>query len=127
MKKRITEIGLFESLIEFEFSGTYVDLHNEYDCVKILFFENSLTFHFKKIDSEFKLKLIFTQIEFCKLNMCFEKTDDFPTIDLLYRGRYEKENKLFDIIGDKGYIYVEFCEDWAFEFFSYELLIEIVQ
>lgn len=110
------EIKLFEDLTDYK----GYDFHNNYDFCKLAYLETSLKLFFENKTE----KII---IEFCDviLSEIIHTTDiNISTIDLLYRGRYESNNKLYEFLDeDKGYFYLSFFNDYKMEFWAERLKI----
>lgn len=106
MEIDLSDVKLFETLLELSFQGTNVDIHNDYELksfnlsnnkeLELVFFHNS---------TKQKLLLIFKEIELIEFEVPI--VIDL-TVDNFYRGRYEYENKLFDIFKEKKCFYIEF-------------------
>ena len=124
MEITITEFEFFKSLMEFDNAGKSFDLHNNFTCTRIQFEENTICLHFTETSSGNKLIVTLTEIEIVKFDFSLADIEKYLTIDLFYRGRYVQDDVLLDVKNDKGYIFLEFYEDVAFEFFAKKLLIE---
>jgi len=71
--------------------------------------------------------MTFLSIEKLKYEIDFNRVNKHLTLDVLYRGRFEKGNELHEIYNGKGYMYMEFIEECRLEFLSSKMLIEILK
>lgn len=105
--------------------GSYIDLHNDYDCHSISYADVSkeLYLRFELCeDNERKVDLVFKEVEINKMSFNLGDLEDVKTIDSLYRGKYEVEGELREFTDDgKSYYYVEFCSGVSFELFAKKL------
>ncbi|UUW10971.1 hypothetical protein NLG42_09170 [Flavobacterium plurextorum] len=107
MEIDLSNVELFETLLEFNIEGINVDLHNDYELKSFnLLNNNDLRLVFLHNTSEQNIFLIFTEIEFVEFELPI--LSDL-TLDNFYRGRYEYESKLFDEFNEKKCFYIEFC------------------
>jgi len=82
----LSNVGLFETLLEINFEGLYVDLHNDYDLKSINLLNNRLLLNFTKSDNKSMIQLIFENIEFIDFEIPLIGK---LTIDTFYRDRRE--------------------------------------
>ena len=121
-----TSIELIKNLVDLEYDGRKFDLHNEYDCERVIFENESLLFLLKKIDGNESLKLTFYEIYFTSFEFFNVTKVQNLTIDSMYRGRAIVGDKLMEQSEDgKGFFYIEFYEGQKIEFWSKGLAIEI--
>lgn len=123
---KVKDITLFEILLEFDIDGEHIDLHNDFSCRSIRFSKsnNTLILLFKHDLLLTTLTLTFCDVSIVEINMDFDGIEEGLTLDLLYRGRYEVDGKLFDVSDDgRGYLYMESCEGQSIEFFCMEYTI----
>ena len=121
------KIELFKNLSQNEYGDKWIDFHNDFDCVKVIFkIDGFLILWFKGISDDeiisFKFSnVLIEQMEFFNLS----KVENL-TIDNLYRGKIEKDGELLEFSKDgKGYFYMEFDEGQKLEFWSSGLDIEM--
>ena len=111
--KELTMTDLFESLLEFEFHGKSIDLHNDFNCTSILYKAqtNTLSLKFERaILTSYKHEIG------CRLTEL--------TIDNFYRGRYQIDESLHEFSHDgKSYFYIEFDEGLSLELFANKVLV----
>ncbi len=116
---------LFKDLIEIEVNGFCVDLHNDYDCLKLRFADGDLLMSFKSIrdNSQYPLVMLkFKAAEIQKLQIDFGIDPKNKTIDRLHRCRFLQDNRLIEYSKDgKSFYILEFCEGYSLQFFSSEL------
>lgn len=112
-------IPLFESITQHNYNNIYYDFHNDYNCTSINL-ENSLfTLTFTKISDASVVVLIFHNTVFTKLNLRILQEPDADTIDMIYRGRFELDNKLSETDGyGRGYFYIAFCDETSIELWA---------
>lgn len=118
---------LFKDLTEIEVNGYCVDLHNDYDCVKLLFGEEELLMSFNSIRDSSKYPLVILQfkaVEIKKLQYNFVVEARHKTIDRLHRCRFLQAGELTEYSNTgKSFYALEFCEGYAVEFFTEELVL----
>lgn len=117
-------IFLFKNLSEFDYENLNLDLHNDFNCIKIMLNQNILNFLFQNISNKDIISFSFQNAEITVLEFDFSYSTELLTIDNLYRGRFEKNNKLIEFENNKGYFYLEFYDGQKVEFWSDKLLIE---
>ncbi|ULT23507.1 hypothetical protein KUH03_30700 [Sphingobacterium sp. E70] len=134
-KIRLPQSELFKDIVAVDLDGIYLDLHNDYDCFrlayKVAFNEFRLTF--KRInlatDANYDLvDLVFIDavMETCLFVFNEDVSNEFKTIDLLYRGRFENGNELaeFDRSGRSLY-YISFYSGIELKVFATALIVEL--
>ena len=116
---------LFENFIDIIIiSKLKIDLHNDYDCIKLEFSEKEknllISFFAIKNDSAFpKVVLQFENVTLQNVTFNFEETIRYLTLDTLYRGRFVKNGILEEYSEDgRSYFYLDFYEEFSLEFFS---------
>lgn len=130
MKLNIADIKLFESLIDFDVEGQYVDLHNDYLCIKIEYEEEEgllrLIFY-NNIHSNY-IELRFECVFFSKQVVPnFEIGKEGVRLDNMYRGRFEIKQKLYELTDSFcGYIYIDFLNGTNLEFYAKTLSIDLL-
>jgi hypothetical protein len=126
----IPSIEILKDLLCLTIENQFFDLHNDFDCTEINHTSatNSLSFTFVSNNSKTKLNISFFDIKLIEFQFKSIGIRQSLTLDLFYRGRFEKDNHLFDV--DEfglGYMYVEFYEEVRFEFFSSSFIVEVEQ
>lgn len=99
----LTDIPLLELQTEFQVNDHFIDLHNEYDLIKINRVTDEITFIFRHLElSHIHVYLHFHKIISCDFQIDF--SEGFFDFDNFHRGRIEQDGKLYDYIGnDKCY------------------------
>ncbi|MTI23640.1 hypothetical protein [Fulvivirga kasyanovii] len=117
-------IELFKDLSQNDYDNQHYDFHNDFDCTRILFEDETLILFFKKINEDLMLKLCFNKVDIVKT--LFFNAEDVAvlTIDTLYRGRAVVNGELLDLSKDgKGYFYLEFYEGQMMEFWADSIIL----
>lgn len=118
-------IYFFKDLTQLKYQENYYDLHNDYDCTIIDFNGDNLSFKLKKIKDKTIVILKFSNASITKINFFNEIGVDRLTINILYRGRFEKNGELLDISeNNQSYFYMEFEEGQTIEFWAENIIIE---
>lgn len=118
-----------------DLGDVYLDLHNDYECVRLEYKgegkECRLTFKLINMKTESCYELVDLVFIDSIMQTClfvFDEgvLDDFKTIDLLYRGRFENSKGLteFDSFG-RSFYYVNFYSGIQLNVFATELIIEL--
>ncbi|WP_367331779.1 hypothetical protein [Sphingobacterium multivorum] len=137
IKRKISlpQSELFKNDVAIDLDGIYLDLHNDYDCVRLAYNEafGEFRLNFKRIDLETDLNYDLVELVFIDtvMDTCLLVFDegffaDIKTIDLLYRGRFEKGNELaeFDSSGRSLY-YISFYGGLELKVFAKALEVEL--
>ena len=125
MKTNAQNIELFKNLSEYDLGGEYFDFHNEFNCIKITFENNLLTLFFEKIEDRLLILMKFDNVVLEKVEFDHFSEMQNLTIDTLYRGRFEKEGKLFEFSNTgKSYFYLEFYKGGKMEFWCDDILVD---
>ena len=125
MKTTGKELALFEDLTEFQLNNKLYDLHNDFTCFKIDFLNDKLLFHFKNSENTI-MQILFYDVKLHNSNIDLIPTRDIDTIDIIYRGRYEKNGILIDEDDNQRvFIYCAFYGGKQFEFWSRGLEYQI--
>ena len=118
---------LFKDLTEMDINGYCVDLHNDYDCLKLRLSDDELLMSFKSIRDNSKYPLVILQfkaVEIKKLHVDFGVEAQHKTIDRLHRCRFLQNEVLIEYSNEgKAFYALEFCEGYAIEFFTEELVL----
>jgi hypothetical protein len=99
-------------------------LHNDFDCTDINYksLDKTISFLFQPRNSaptNKELCLLFDDATIQNFNVNLKRTADSCTLDLFYRGRYEKDGNLFEISTQgEGVFYIDFLEGDSFIIFS---------
>lgn len=118
---------LFKDITEIDVNGYCVDLHNDYDCLKLQFSGNELLMSFKSIRDNSKYSFVvlqFKAVDIQKLQLNFGVEAQHKTIDRLHRCRFLQVGELIEYSKEgKAFYALEFCEGYAVEFFTEELVL----
>lgn len=106
-KINLHDIELFKPLLDVDFQGNNLDIHNDYEVKNILYRSKNLQLLLVNNLSDNKILLNFHNAEIIEFDI---PSIDNLTIDNFYRGRYEYENELFDEFDNKKCFYIEFSE-----------------
>lgn len=118
-------IVFFKDLTQLDYQNNYYDLHNDYDCVKIDFHDTILILTLNKIENDNVIFLKFNNVNITKISFFSEKKTSNLTINILYRGRFEKDGELVDLSQtNQSYFYIEFEEGQEFEFWAEYISVE---
>lgn len=127
MEIDLTNSELFKSFAEFEKDGLYIDLHNEFDCIKIAYSSAKKQFMLSFEANQYRkgdvrsVSVIFDActIEACSLKLG-EADIDATTLDNMYRGRFEVNESELSEVSDSGmyYYYLDFLHNAHFELFA---------
>jgi hypothetical protein len=130
----LSEIELFKDLTLLEESGKRIfDLHNEYNCIGVTYDSNSGTINiaFEPLDKNRagnRVCLFFEGAAITKSEYVLSNTRDSSTVSSFYRGRFEKNDELFEYSAEnQGYFYLEFENGTRFEFFSKRLQLKEIK
>lgn len=125
----LTKSELFESLLEIRIGENYIDLHSDYDCLKLMYSDNNdFLLVFNSLSSNgLVVSLKFSNTTFSSINLLFNEVTESVTLDSFYRGRFEKDGILKEYSEDgQSYFYLEFYEGGAIELLS-DRVVLIVQ
>lgn len=137
IKRKISlpQSELFKDIVAIDLDGIYLDLHNDYDCIRVLYNAayNEFRLTFKRVnlatDANYDLvDLIFVDalMETCLFVFDEDVPDDFKTIDLLYRGRFENETALAEFDGSgRSLYYIVFYSGIELKVFATSLIVEL--
>jgi hypothetical protein len=101
----ITREPLFNSLLEFNIEGQFIDIHNDFQLENILYDNEFGLFQIiLKSEALRRIEIRFEQALITK--MAISPLDD--TVDNLYRGRYEYREELFETYDGKSCFYIDF-------------------
>ncbi|QIH32787.1 hypothetical protein [Sphingobacterium sp. DR205] len=126
---------LFKNIIPVDLDDAHLDLHNDYDCIKLVYNAayNEFRLTFKRVNLETDVNYNLVDVVFIDavMDTClfvFDKdvSEEFRTIDLLYRGRFENGNELaeFDSFGRSLY-YIGFYSEIELKIFAKALIVEL--
>ena len=118
----LSNVELFESLLEIDLENDFIDLHNDYDFKSYEFSGvKNLTLAFVNIKTKNELLVCFEDVELIKFNITVENENS--TIDNFHRGRYQKDEKLFDEFENRKCFYIEFLGKSNIELLASKLYI----
>lgn len=120
------DIELFgdSPLVCFEYKGSHIDLHNNFNCCELRLENDRMTFTFQEIQGPKKVQIVFERVILKVLNLVFLEKDDMETIVLFYRGGYVYEGNCMYVVDEvKAYFYCDFYEGLKLEFFAEEVSI----
>ncbi len=120
-------VELFKNLSQNVYRDKWIDIHNDFDCVKLIFtIDNLLILWFKGIKDGNIISLRFSNVLITKWEFFnFNKVENL-TIDNLYRGKIERDGELLEFNQEgNGYFYLEFDEGQKMEFWSSGFDIEM--
>jgi hypothetical protein len=124
MEIKTSQIELFKNIIQGDFDGNYYDLHNDFNCIKITIEKGVLSLIFRNIHSSFLISLKFLNVNITFFEFDLKEKIETLTIDNLYRGRFEVDEKLIEYKNEDGYFYLEFYEGQKMEFWSKSLIVK---
>ncbi|WP_223583716.1 hypothetical protein [Sphingobacterium sp. GVS05A] len=137
IKRKISlpQSELFKDCVAVDLDGIYLDLHNDYDCFRFVYNAafNEFRLRFKRVNLETAsnynlVDLVFIDafMETCLFVFDEDVSNEFKTIDLLYRGRFENGNELaeFDSSGRSLY-YISFYSGLELKVFATALTVEL--
>lgn len=124
MNIKSDKIELFQDLSQIDFDSSNFDLHNDFDCSKVMFQNNILILVFQNIINKFLISISFQKTTVTFFEFDFTGAMKNLTIDNLYRGKYEIDGTLIEFKNNRGYYYLEFYEGQKIEFWSESISIE---
>ncbi|GEM_PF-432823 len=127
----ITNIELFQLFTEVQIENSYIDLHNEYECIKIFYHSHKkrLVFVFENIENRIKkVFLWFTKCEILNTQHLFFDMQNALTLDNLHRGKFLQNNECLteETFDKKKCFYLEFLEGQFFEVLSQKVFLKNV-
>ncbi|CAL1521424.1 hypothetical protein [Chitinophaga sp. MM2321] len=124
--KDITHSELFETLVNGEIDGEYYDLHNDYQCIKISCNAAEKKVEMRFINDDYKIIVTFSQATIVNCVFNPGKPPGGNTLDLFFRGRFEKNNNLHEMT-DLGeyYYHIKFQEDDILEIFARQVVLKM--
>jgi len=120
------ECELFYNLVDLNYEEKYYDFHNDYNCIKILFENDTLILRFEHIKKKNIIELCFERSKIVKVHFDFSQTMNQLTIDNIYRGKFEQKNQLCEFSDNKSYFYITFCEDISIELFTEKITLHCI-
>lgn len=118
------DILLFQNLAEYEYEGAYYDFHNDYECSLVEYDGSVLRIVFVKSKERITVSIRFQNTKLERVHFTPFDATDKQTIDLMYRGRAERDGKLVEYELQRAYFYLEFYEGLSLEFWSESLILE---
>ncbi|MFU1855661.1 hypothetical protein ACK8HY_01460 [Sphingobacterium sp. NGMCC 1.201703] len=137
IKRKISlpQSELFKDIVAIDLDGIYLDLHNDYDCIRLAYKAayNEFRLTFKRInlatDANYGLvDLVFIDavMEKCLFVLEEDVSNEFKTIDLMYRGRFENETALAEFDGSvRSLYYIGFYSGIELKVFAASLIVEL--
>lgn len=118
------KIEFFVNLSQFEYKGHYFDFHNNYDCIKLLYFNRVIHLYFKYIGKEEYVNFCFLDSSIELFEFYNDSSGESLTIDNIYRGRILVDNKLVEIKEDiYGFFFLEFDNGQKLNFWCKGIVI----
>lgn len=118
------DILLFQNLAEFEYEGVYYDFHNDYECSLVEYDGSVLRLVFVDSEGRSTVSIRFQNTKLERVHFTPLDTKDTQTIDLMYRGRAERDGEHVEYELQRAYFYLEFYEGLSLEFWSESLILE---
>lgn len=134
-KISLTQSELFKNSITLDLDDANLDLHNDYDCIRLVYngTYNEFRLTFKRVTLETDVNYNLVDVVFIDavMDTCLfvfdeDISDEFKTIDMLYRGRFENGNELaeFDSSGRSLY-YISFYSGIELKVFAKAIIVEL--
>lgn len=108
-KINFINIPIFQDLLVVKSDNSFFDLHNDFECIKITA-QKRLIFTF--VSQKYQVDLFFADYQIVSHSLPLEVAQSH-TLDLFYRGRYQKEHSLHEVYQGKQCFYMEFIEGQA--------------
>ncbi len=134
-KISLTQSELFKNSITLDLDDAHLDLHNDYDCIRLVYngTYNEFRLTFKRVTLETDVNYNQVDVVFIDavMDTCLfvfdeDVFDEFRTIDLLYRGRFENGNKLAEFDGSgRSLYYISFYSGVELKVFAKALEVEV--
>lgn len=122
-----TNIELFKNLSEWDFGGSYHDLHNDFDCIALRLESRILKLIFKeRSEKPTMFSLDCENTELTRLDIEVAGLCGTLTLDNFHRGRFEAEGQLITENCGRGYFYLEFYEGPFMEFWCEQVSLNII-
>jgi|GEM_PF-1432682 len=127
----LSNVKLFDDLTLIKKEDQVIDLHNNYVCNTLKYDDNykllEVIFVSREETRSSKVLLVFKKVLIAKFNFLLVNSEDSSTLNTFYRGRFEKENQLFErTIDNEKYFYIEFEKGDFIELFAEEVYLEII-
>ncbi|PSL49652.1 hypothetical protein CLV51_101987 [Chitinophaga niastensis] len=124
--KDVTHTALFECIMSGEINGSLYDLHNDYECIKIQHDATQKTLELRFVNDDYKIIVEFYQVTITNFTINPSRTAESSTLDLFYRGRFERNNNLHEVT-DLGeyYFYLAWLEHDAIELFAKQVTLKM--
>ena len=134
-KISLTQSELFKNSITLDLDEAHLDLHNDYDCIRLVYngTYNEFRLTFKRVTLETDVNYNLVDVVFIDavMDTCLfvfdeDISDEFKTIDMLYRGRFENGNGLaeFDSSG-RSLDYISFYSGIELKVFAKAIIVEL--
>lgn len=131
----LTQSELFKDNIMIDLDDAHLDLHNDYDCIRLVYNRtyNEFRLTFKRVTLETDVNYNQVDVVFIDavMDTCLfvfdeDVFDEFRTIDQLYRGRFENGDKLAEFDGSgRSLYYISFYSGLELKVFAKALEVEL--
>ncbi|WP_394676083.1 hypothetical protein [uncultured Sphingobacterium sp.] len=131
----LTQSELFKDNIMIDLDDAHLDLHNDYDCIRLVYNRtyNEFRLTFKRVTLETDVNYNQVDVVFIDavMDTCLfvfdeDVFDEFRTIDQLYRGRFENGDKLAEFDGSgRSLYYISFYSGLELKVFAMALEVEL--
>jgi hypothetical protein len=131
----LTQSELFKDNIMIDLDDAHLDLHNDYDCIRLVYNRtyNEFRLTFKRVTIETDVNYNQVDVVFIDavMDTCLfvfdeDVFDEFRTIDQLYRGRFENGDKLAEFDGSgRSLYYISFYSGLELKVFAMALEVEL--
>lgn len=122
----ISDRPLLESLLNLDFSGLNIDLHNDFDCVGMRILKRDFSFYFLNSEKQ-KLEILLSDFKIVKQEVMFDFLGPI-TLDNFYRGRIECCDNLVDAdVKGRHCFYFHFCENLYLEVLAKGVKVIFIQ
>ncbi len=127
---KITDIELFEPILDIDIENKHFDLHNDFDCKNIYLNKgNTILFDFQSIKSNNRINITFTNAEIAKAKFSIIETAKQQTLSNFYRGRFQNGDGTLKELNKQGqkYFYLDFSEGQQLEIFATEGVVALFE
>lgn len=131
----LTQSELFKDNIMIDLDDAHLDLHNDYDCIRLVYNRtyNEFRLTFKRVTLETDVNYNQVDVVFIDavMDTCLfvfdeDVFDEFRTIGQLYRGRFENGDKLAEFDGSgRSLYYISFYSGLELKVFAMALEVEL--
>jgi len=122
----ISNLPLFEPILDIEIANQHFDLHNDFDCkeIKQLPDNKQLYFCFQSVSSsKNQIIVLFDNAQIKKMKYSISDNSKSVTLSNFHRGKFQNSNNKLAEENKKGqkYYYLEFSEGQYIELFAKRL------